>query len=232
MIVRTLDRGDPPGKTAGMIGTVLVHAAAATFLFSQARSGPPSPPVYAVELLAAPAPAPRQRLAREAVPTPPPPEKPAPVKPQPKPAKTAPVPEPKRPAPTETQPRAAAQDPGAGHPGSRRDAEHRQRRDHHQDPGASVPLSRVSPEHREPGVSAMGPGRGAGGRLRGGQLHDPARRLGPRHSFRDPLGQLRLRPRRPGRGGGRRQLPRLRPAARWLGGRRAARKLLLQAGFP
>ena len=84
-----------------MIGTVLVHAAAAAFLFTQARSGPPSPPVYAVELLAAPAPAPRQRLAREAVPTPPPPEKPAPVKPQPKPAKTVPVPEPKRPAPTE-----------------------------------------------------------------------------------------------------------------------------------
>jgi periplasmic protein TonB len=103
VIVRTLDRGDPPGKTAGMIGTVLVHAAAAAFLLTQAQSGPPSPPVYAVELLAAPAPAPRQRLAREALPTPPPPEKPAPVKPQPKPkpAKTAPVPEPKRPPPSE-----------------------------------------------------------------------------------------------------------------------------------
>ena len=70
MIVRTFDRGDPPGRTAGMIGTVLVHAAAAAFFISQAQSGPPSPPVYAVELLAAPAPAPRQRLAREAVPTP------------------------------------------------------------------------------------------------------------------------------------------------------------------
>ena len=103
MNVRALDRGDPPGKVAGMIGTVLVHVAAAAFLFSQAQQGKPSPPVYAVELLAAPAPAPRQRLAREAVPTPPPPEKPAPVKPapKPKPAKTAPVPEPKRPPDTE-----------------------------------------------------------------------------------------------------------------------------------
>jgi outer membrane biosynthesis protein TonB len=103
VIVRAFDRGDPPGKVAGMIGTVLVHAAAVAFLFSQAQQGKPSPPVYAVELLAAPAPAPRQRLAREAVPTPPPPEKPAPVKPEPKPkpAKTAPVPEPKRPPETE-----------------------------------------------------------------------------------------------------------------------------------
>ena len=102
MNARVADRGDPPGKVAGTIGTLLVHAAAAAFLFTQARSGPPSPPVYAVELLAAPAPAPKQRVAREAVPTPPPPEKPAPVKPQPKPkpAKTAPIPEPKRP-PTE-----------------------------------------------------------------------------------------------------------------------------------
>jgi len=39
VIVRALDRGDPPGRAAGMIGTVLVHAAAATFLFTQARSG-------------------------------------------------------------------------------------------------------------------------------------------------------------------------------------------------
>lgn len=103
MIVRALDRGDPPGKAAGMIGTVLVHAAAVAFLFTQAQHGTPSPPVYAVELLAAPAPAPQKRLAREAVPTPPPPEKPAPVKPEPKPkpVKTAPVPEPKRPPETE-----------------------------------------------------------------------------------------------------------------------------------
>jgi periplasmic protein TonB len=101
--VRALDRGDPPGKAAGMIGTVLVHVAALAFLFTQAQQSAPSPPVYAVELLAAPAPAPQKRLAREAVPTPPPPEKPAPVKPEPKPkpVKTAPVPEPKRPPETE-----------------------------------------------------------------------------------------------------------------------------------
>lgn len=98
------DRQDPPGRMAGMIGTVVVHAAAAAFLFSQVRASAPSPPVYAVDLVAAPAPAPRQRLAREAVPTPPPEEKPAPVKPKPKPTppKTPPAPAPKPPPPTET----------------------------------------------------------------------------------------------------------------------------------
>lgn len=103
MIVRA-DRGRPPGTTVGLIGTVLVHAAAAAFAFTQASPVKAGPPSYAVELVAAPAPAPKQRLAREAVPTPPPQEKPAPVKPlpKPKPPKTPPAPEPK-PPPTETE---------------------------------------------------------------------------------------------------------------------------------
>jgi periplasmic protein TonB len=96
------DRGRPPGTAVGVVGTIVVHAAAASFLFSQVRAGPPPPPAYAVELVAAPAPAPKQRLAREAVPTPPPEEKPAPVKPPPKPVKKMPVPEPKRAPPKET----------------------------------------------------------------------------------------------------------------------------------
>jgi protein TonB len=96
------DRGRPPGTAVGVVGTIVVHAAAASFLFSQVRAGPPPPPSYAVELVAAPAPAPQQRLAREAVPTPPPEEKPAPVKPPPKPVKKVPVPEPKRAPPKET----------------------------------------------------------------------------------------------------------------------------------
>ncbi len=101
MIVRG-HRGRPPGATVGFIGTVVVHAAAATFAFSRVSPAKAGPPAYAVELVAAPAPAPKQRLAREAVPTPPPEEKPAPVKPPPK-AKTikAPPPTPK-PPPTET----------------------------------------------------------------------------------------------------------------------------------
>ncbi len=101
MNIRT-DRGRPPGTAAGVVGTIVVHAAAASFLFSQVRPSPPTPPAYAVELVAAPAPAPKQRLAREAVPTPPPEEKPAPVKPPPKPAKKPPAPAPKPAPPKET----------------------------------------------------------------------------------------------------------------------------------
>ena len=88
MNIRNPGRAGPPGKTAGMVGTVVVHAAAAGFLFSQVKPMQSLPPSYAVELVAAPAPAPRQRVAREAVPTPPPEEKPAPVKPKPTPPKT------------------------------------------------------------------------------------------------------------------------------------------------
>lgn len=102
MIVRA-DRGRPPGTTVGVIGTLVVHAAAAAFAFTQVNTVKAGPPSYAVELVAAPAPAPKQRLAREAVPTPPPQEKPAPVKPppKPKPDKTPAPPAPK-PPPTET----------------------------------------------------------------------------------------------------------------------------------
>jgi protein TonB len=100
--VRT-DRRSPPGKVAGLVGTLLVHAAAAGFLFSQVKPTAATPPAYAVDLVAAPPPAPRQRLAREALPTPPPEEKPAPVKPKPKPPpKTPPAPAPKPPPPKET----------------------------------------------------------------------------------------------------------------------------------
>jgi outer membrane biosynthesis protein TonB len=98
--LRPPDRGDGRSKLAGGIGTILVHAAAAAFLFSQVRTSTATPPVYAVNLVAAPAPTARKRIAREAVPTPPQ-EKPAPVKPKPaSPPKTPPKPEPKPPPPT------------------------------------------------------------------------------------------------------------------------------------
>jgi outer membrane biosynthesis protein TonB len=90
-------RRTPPGRLAGVIGTVVVHAAAAAFMFSQVKAAPPGPPVYAVDLVAAPAPTTKRRIAREAVPTPPPVEKPAPVKPKP-------TPPPKKPAPPEPKP--------------------------------------------------------------------------------------------------------------------------------
>jgi protein TonB len=116
-----------PGTLAGLVGTILVHAAAVVFLLSAVRPTRASPPSYAVDLVAAPAPTTKQRLAREALPTPPPEEKPAPAPPKPtppqkekpapvapkppKPAKTAPTPAPK-PPPTETErepsPRTAA----------------------------------------------------------------------------------------------------------------------------
>jgi outer membrane biosynthesis protein TonB len=99
--LRAPDRNDPRSKLAGGIGTVVVHAAAALFLVSQVRTTTATPPVYAVNLVAAPAPTQKKRIAREALPTPPQP-KPAPVKPSPKPPpKAPPKPEPKPPAPTE-----------------------------------------------------------------------------------------------------------------------------------
>jgi periplasmic protein TonB len=86
-----------------MIGTVVVHAAAAAFLFSQVKASAPSPPVYAVDLVAAPAPTTKKRVAREAMPTTPPPEKPAPVKPKPTPPPKKPEPAPKPPPRTEPE---------------------------------------------------------------------------------------------------------------------------------
>jgi periplasmic protein TonB len=100
--VRMAERG-PPGRAVGMVGTILVHAAAISFLFTTVKPSKASPPSYAVELVAAPAPT-QKRLAREALPTPPPEEKPAPVKPPPKPAK-APAPPKPKPAPPSEQPK-------------------------------------------------------------------------------------------------------------------------------
>ena len=100
MKVRLAERA-PPGRAAGMVGTILVHAAAIGFLFTTVQPSKASPPSYAVELVAAPAPT-QKRLAREALPTPPPEEKPAPVKPKPpKPAKAPAPPKPKPPPPSE-----------------------------------------------------------------------------------------------------------------------------------
>jgi protein TonB len=100
--VRTSYRA-PPGQAAGLVGTILVHAAAASFLLTTVKPSKAAPPSYAVDLVAAPAPT-QKRLAREALPTPPPEEKPAPVKPPPpKPAKAPAPPKPKPPAPTEAK---------------------------------------------------------------------------------------------------------------------------------
>lgn len=102
MKVRNSNRA-PPGQAAGLVGTILVHAAAASFLLTTVKPSRAAPPSYAVDLVAAPAPT-QKRLAREALPTPPPEEKPAPVKPPPpKPTKAPAPPKPKPPAPTEAK---------------------------------------------------------------------------------------------------------------------------------
>jgi periplasmic protein TonB len=94
-------RPDARSKVAGGIGTIVVHLGAALFLFSQVEKSAATPPVYEVNLVAAPAPTTKKRIATEATPRPQP-EKPAPVKPKPTPPpKTPPKPEPKPPAPTE-----------------------------------------------------------------------------------------------------------------------------------
>jgi protein TonB len=115
--VRIHQPSQTPGRVAGLVGTLMVHAAAVLFLVAAVKPTRASPPSYAVELVAAPAPT-TKRLAREALPTPPPEEKPAPTPPKPappqkdkpapvapkppKPAKTTPTPAPK-PPPTESE---------------------------------------------------------------------------------------------------------------------------------
>ena len=101
-----------PGRVAGLVGTVVVHAGAVLFLVAAVKPTRASPPSYAVELVAAPAPT-TKRLAREALPTPPPEEKPAPTPPKPAPPqkdKPAPV-TPKPPKPAKTTPAPAAKPP-------------------------------------------------------------------------------------------------------------------------
>jgi protein TonB len=123
-----------PGTVAGLVGTLVVHAAAVVFLMAAVRPTRASPPSYAVDLVAAPLPTTKQRLAREALPTPPPEEKPAPPPPKPappqkdkpapvtpkppKPVKSAPAPAPKpEPAEAEREPAPRTAAPVAPAPG-------------------------------------------------------------------------------------------------------------------
>jgi protein TonB len=95
----------------GVVGTLVVHAAAVGFLVATVQPSKASPPSYAVNLVAAPAPTTR-RLAREALPTPPPEEKPAPTPPKPTPPKDRPAPvKPTPPKPAQTPPAPAPKAP-------------------------------------------------------------------------------------------------------------------------
>ncbi len=93
---------DAPGVAAGLVGTAVLHAAAVGLLLFGVKPPKALPPVYAVELVAAPMAAPEiKKAAPEAIPTPPE-EKPAPLKPPAKvKAPTPPKPEPKPPPPKE-----------------------------------------------------------------------------------------------------------------------------------
>jgi periplasmic protein TonB len=103
-----LPRWEAGGVAMGFAGTLLVHVAAIGLLWSTVRAVQVGPPVYAVELVAAPTPPPDQKAAPEIAPRPPA-EEPAPPKPTPKPPKPAPEkpkpPTPKPQARTEPTPR-------------------------------------------------------------------------------------------------------------------------------
>jgi protein TonB len=89
---------------AGLTGTVAAHAAALAILILGVHTPPPGPPVYAVELVAAPAPAPETpKPAPEVVPRPPA-EEPAPARPAPKVKEPAPAPKPPPQATTPAEP--------------------------------------------------------------------------------------------------------------------------------
>lgn len=97
------------GKAAGITGTALVHGAAVAFVIVAARPPRPGPPVYAVELVAAPAPVTAASAPVATAPTPTPSPEPAVAKTPPKPSstpavKTPPPPRP-QPQPVRTPPR-------------------------------------------------------------------------------------------------------------------------------
>jgi outer membrane biosynthesis protein TonB len=125
MALRVRSQRARGNATIGIAGTVVVHAALAALLLVTVKSAPAFPPVYAVNLVAAPAPRADTRPAPEAVARPAE-EKPVPTIPTPKPAQVQPKPAPVRP-PTPTpqqrepaprtqsaQPPAPGETPGTG----------------------------------------------------------------------------------------------------------------------
>ncbi|MGH7702299.1 MAG: TonB C-terminal domain-containing protein [Gemmatimonadales bacterium] len=103
---------------AGVVGTFVVHAGMVGLLVAAVKRPVLAPPVYAVELVAAPAPAPEAKRAPEVLERPPT-APPAPVKPAPpKPAtKPAPTPPPAPPADQKREPTPRATAPTTPLPG-------------------------------------------------------------------------------------------------------------------
>jgi protein TonB len=99
-------RAEPSSIAAGVAGTLMVHVATVALLWSTVKPVEIGPPVYAVELVAAPAPPPRpapeaapRPPAEEVAPSKPPPPSPKPLPEKPKPPVSTP------PKPTEPNPR-------------------------------------------------------------------------------------------------------------------------------
>lgn len=106
------------GQTAGIAGTVLVHGAAVAFVIVAAHPPRPGPPVYAVELVAAPAPVTATNAPVATAPAPTPSPEPAvaktPPKPTARPAVKTPSPPKPEPLPAKTPPpRTSPPVPGA-----------------------------------------------------------------------------------------------------------------------
>jgi len=91
----------PTGMVPGILGTTLIHGVVLALLVAAVKPGVSGPPVYAVELVAAPAPDPGSKPAPAVVDRPP---EPTPAAPAPSKAKPPSKPKPKPPqTPTETK---------------------------------------------------------------------------------------------------------------------------------
>lgn len=96
-----------PEVAAGAAGSALIHLTVIAFLIAGVKAPPPMAPIYAVELVAAPAPTANRRPAPEAVTRPV--EQPDPGPPVAKPDKVSPVPSAKAPPkPKATAPKTTA----------------------------------------------------------------------------------------------------------------------------
>ena len=183
MKIRSSDR-EPPGRAAGMVGTLLVHAAAVGFLFGTVKPTKAAPPNLcggsgsgsgADSEATGPRGAADSAAGGEAGPG------------QADAAQTdegagAPEAQDRRRQPTEEKKEPPPKTTSPGNPGSGRDAQHRQRCSDNQDAGLGVSLSGIPAEHRDPGLPALGPGVGQSAQFRGDQLLDSEGWIRPGHS--------------------------------------------------
>jgi len=104
------------GGAVAAVGTLTVHGAVLAFAFMGNRPARPGPPVYAVELVAAPAPISAPEAPVATAPAAPAPEAAVPTTPQPKPAvrDDRPAPPKPKPEPVKTPPKPTTTPPNPG----------------------------------------------------------------------------------------------------------------------